>query len=114
MTEILPFPKNKIVREIIPDCEDLLRIREKNKKKFADTLTEDISEELLGTMAELGIDIESKHFVKDFHLLVGILAATIYRSLDMEHDLHQFIDESVTVVNVIMDDDKIDVKVDLE
>jgi len=97
---ILEFPKSKIVREHIPENEELLRIKEKNKMKFADSMVEDLSQEILYMLSDVGIDTEGKDFVKDFHFFVGTLYSMIYRSLELEHDMHQFVDEHVRLVAV--------------
>jgi hypothetical protein len=99
MTEpnIVQFPKDKIVREALPDIEELNRVREKSIKNFADTVIEDMSSNILFELGNYGIDIESETFIKDFHFLVATMAATIYRTLSVDHPLHRFMDENVVL-----------------
>jgi hypothetical protein len=97
---ILEFPKHKIVREHVPEAQEILRVKEKNKKKFADVLVEDLTQEILYMLSDVGIDTERDDFTKDFHFFVGTLYSLVYRSLDMEHDLHKFIDEHVKLIPI--------------
>jgi hypothetical protein len=95
---ILPFPRSKIVREILPESEELKRLKAKNTRNFADALVQDLSEEILVALSEVGLDTDGENFNKDFHFFVGTLHSMVYRSLDMEHDLHQFVDEKVRII----------------
>ena len=102
---ILPFPRSKIVREILPESEELKRLKAKNTRNFADALVQDLSEEILVALSEVGLDTDGENFNKDFHFFVGTLHSMVYRSLDMEHDLHKFVDERVKIVKTMSDDD---------
>lgn len=94
---IVEFPKHKIVRDNVNN-EELNKMKEKSLTNFADSLTQEITENMLMDFDNSGINIETETFIKDFHFLVGILTATIYRSMDLEHDLQEFIDERVRIV----------------
>ena len=50
-------------------------------------------------MATNGMDTQNEKFVKDFGFLMSILAATIYRVLDLEHPFHSYIDKNVILGN---------------
>ena len=102
MTEpnVVQFPKSKIVRETLPDIEELNRVKEKGIRNFADTLVADISANILGDLDNYGIDIDNDAFLKDFHFFVATLCATVYRTLDVDHPLHRFMDESVVIVSM--------------
>jgi hypothetical protein len=99
MTEpnIVQFPRDKIVREAIPDIEELNKVKEKSIMNFADSVVEDMSSNVLFELGNYGIDIESEAFMKDFHFLVAVFAATIYRTLSVDHPLHSFMDKNVVV-----------------
>lgn len=99
MTEdnIVQFPKHKIVRDNVNN-EELNKMKEKSLTNFADSLTQEITENMLMDFDNSGINIETETFTKDFHFLVGILTATVYRSMDLKHDLQEFIDERVRIV----------------
>lgn len=100
MTEpnVVQFPKNKIVRETLPNIEELNRVKEKGIRNFADTLVADVSANILGDLDNYGIDVDNDEFVKDFHFFVATLCATVYRTLGVDHPLHKFMDESVVIV----------------
>lgn len=102
---IVQFPRDKIVREALPDIEELNRAKEKGIKNFANTVIEDMSSNILFELSNYGIDTESDEFIKDFHFLVATMAATIYRSLSVDHPLHKFMDENVVLT---IADDTID------
>jgi hypothetical protein len=94
---IVQFPKDKIVRETLPDIEELNRVKEKSIKNFADTIIEDMSSNILFELGNYGIDTETEEFMKDFHFLVATMAATIYRTLSVDHPLHKFMEENVVI-----------------
>lgn len=94
---IVQFPRNKIVRDPSLNTEELNKIKEKSLINFADSLTQEITENILVDFDNSGIDIETETFTKDFHFLVGVLTATIYRTMDIEHELHDFIDQRVKI-----------------
>jgi len=102
MTEpnIVQFPKDKIVREALPDIEELNKVKEKSIKNFADTITEDMSSNILFELDNYGIDTQTEDFMKDFHFLVATMAATIYRTLSVEHPLHKFMSDNVVITLV--------------
>jgi hypothetical protein len=96
---ILEFPKHKIVREApSPIIEELERLKEKGIQNFADGLTQEISSGILSDLSNYGIDIDSQPFIKDYMFLLSILSSTIYRSLDVEHPLHKFIDANISLM----------------
>ena len=101
MTEdanILQFPKSKIYRERMPDIEEINKLKEKGMQNFADTLVNDISDNILHDLSSYGIDIEDDVFIKDFYFTTMILSAAIYRSLKVEHPMHSYIDTHVQVI----------------
>lgn len=98
MNKVLEFPKNKIIRENVPDVEEIKQAKAKSVVKFADTLIEEMSESILNDFDNYGIDTERESFGKDFHFFVEVLSATVYRTLNLEHPLHSFLDENVEVV----------------
>lgn len=101
MTEsnnVVEFPKHKIVRDNSIDAEAVAKKKQKGLEAFADNLTQEITENMLMDFDNSGINIESDTFTKDFHFLVGILTATIYRTMDLKHDLQDFIDDRVRIV----------------
>lgn len=94
---IVEFPKSKIIRDGSLNSDTINKLKEKSTLNFADALTQDITEALLQELDNYGIDVESPNFTKDFYFLVSILSAMIYRSLNLEHDFHNFLDTYVKV-----------------
>lgn len=97
---ILEFPKHKIVRDRVPESEEVIKFQAKKKRRFADTLVEDLSEEILYMLSDIGINTEKEDFTKDFHFFVNSLSSMVYRSLEIEHGMHEFVDNHVNVVQV--------------
>ena len=52
----------------------------------------------MNTLDNYGIDDEGKNFEKDFSFAIETLRGAIYRSLTINHHLHDFIDSNVTVI----------------
>lgn len=97
---ILQFPKNAIVRDQSSHRnEQLEALKAKSIANYADALISDITEEVIYALDSSGIDVETLNFQKDFIFFQSILSATIYRSLNLKHDLQSFIDESVSIVD---------------
>ena len=100
MTEeanILQFPKHKIVRERLPDIEEINKLKEKGLQKFADAVSGEVAEHILEHLDSYGIDVENDVFIKDFYFTITILTASIYRSLNIEHPMHSYIDSRVCI-----------------
>jgi hypothetical protein len=98
MTNVFEFPKSKIVREVQPPIEEIEAAKEKGRQNFADGILVDFIEGTLSLLENYGIDTEGPEFEKDFAFTVEAIKSTIYRSLSLNHHLHDFIEKSVTVV----------------
>lgn len=96
---ILQFPRSKIVREQLPNIEELEKLKEKGMQNFADALVEDISDNILNELNGCGIDIEDDSFIKDYYFVTMIMSAAIYRSLKIEHPMHDYIDTHIKVIH---------------
>jgi len=96
--KIVQFPKHKIVREAPVDIELLEKTKEKGIQNFADSVVDDIVGYVIGDLENYGIDVESDQFIKDFSLTADTLRATIYRTFQLKHKVHDFIDNNVTLV----------------
>ena len=97
---IVEFPKSKIVRDGALNSETINRLKEKSTQNFADDLVQEVTTSLLTELDNYGLDIESDQFTKDFIFMVSILSAIVYRSLELEHDFHNFLDSYVQVNEV--------------
>lgn len=98
MTNVFKFPEHKIVREISPQIEEVERAKEKGKQNYAEEIIVDLAENLLGALDSYGLDQDSKHFDKDFSFAMEAFRALIYRTLSLDHHLHNFIDTSVSLL----------------
>lgn len=107
---VVEFPRHKIVRENTVDAEVERKRKEKSLISYANSLVEEITENLLMDFDNSGVDVDTDTFAKDFHFLAGIITATVYRSMEIKHDLHQFIDERVRIVK----EDAFDILKDLD
>jgi hypothetical protein len=94
--KVIEFPKNKVVREL---PEEIHKARQqKADQKFADSVVDELSGFLLTELDNYNIPVENKQFAKDMVLVVDALRAAVYRSLDLEHHLHIFIDDNVKIL----------------
>lgn len=101
MNEVIAFPKNKIVRENPPDIDILEKIKEKSVKRFADDVVELIATNCYEEIETLGLDVDNEKFGRDFSVLVEILRATVYRNLELDHNLHEFMDNNVEITPMV-------------
>lgn len=100
MTQILEFPRNKIVREVPIDNERLEKAKKQSTKNFAEALVANIGENVLIDLEQgAGLEVSAKNeeFTRDFFFALDVLRATIYRQLELEHHLHDYIDQHVKV-----------------
>jgi transcriptional regulator NrdR family protein len=95
---IVEFPRNRIVREFA-GSEFLEQVKEKSKQNFAESISDDLVTYLLTEMENIGIDTSTDKFLKDFSMTVDSLRAAVYRSFDVPHHLHDFIDKNVKMIN---------------
>lgn len=98
MTNVFKFPEHKIVREVPPQIEEIERAKEKGKQNYAEEIIVDLAENLLGALDSYGLDQDSKHFDKDFSFAMEAFRALIYRTLSINHHLHDFIETSVSLL----------------
>lgn len=97
-TNIVQFPKSAIVRDTSAlTSQKLQEVKKQGEQNFADSLVSDVSEDIHMALGSCGIDTESREFLKDFMLLHGILSALVYRTLGLDHRLHEFLDTTVEI-----------------
>jgi hypothetical protein len=112
MTKVVDFPKHKIVREAPVNNEVVEAAKEKGLLNFSDSIVDDLLQGMIETLENYGVDVESKTFMKDFSLTADSLRASIYRQFGLDHNLHNFIDSNVKMMNrttgelIIEDDDE--------
>ena len=98
MTKVVEFPKSKIVREINNEAS-IVKAKLKSRVKYADDIVEGLVDMIIEDLEQQGVDIDDEFFMKDFSMTVDAMRATIYRQFDLDHPLHKFIDENVTVID---------------
>lgn len=100
MTNVFKFPEHKIVREVPVPIEEVEKAKEKGRQNYADGVVGEICLNLYAELENYGVDSNSEEFNKDFLFLSDVLKAIVYRSMSLEHSLHKFIDENVTIKTV--------------
>jgi hypothetical protein len=95
---VFKFPEHKIVREVPPQIEEIEKAKEKGKQNYAEDIINDFAESMLGALDSYGIDQDGKNFDKDLSFAVEAIRAMIYRSLGLDHHLHDFVDTHVSVL----------------
>ena len=98
MTNVFKFPEHKIVREVPVNIEEIEKAKEKGKQNYAEDIVIDFAENILAVLDSYGIDQDSKHFGKDLSFTVETIRALIYRSLGLDHHLHDFVDSHVSII----------------
>ena len=94
--KVIEFPKHKVIREVPEQLQE--RDRRANQK-YADTITDDLTSMLITELDNFMVDVQDKKFTRDLVLVVDALKAAIYRSLGLEHHLHDFIDKNVKLID---------------
>lgn len=108
MTNVFEFPKDKIVRELQPNIEEIEKVKEKGKQNYADGMAEEIAANLLIELENFGVDTTIKEFNKDFAFLHDVIKCIIYRNMNLKHGLQSFIDENVQIVELNVANDTIE------
>lgn len=98
---IVQFPKDKIVREGI-NVEEVKKAQEKSLRNYADSVTDELSNALFMEIDNQGLDKENEKFHRDLNFALSVINAAVYRSLNIRHDLHHFLDEYVKTVDMII------------
>jgi hypothetical protein len=98
MTNVFSFPKDKIVREVPINIEEVEKVKEKGKQNYADGMSEEIAASLLVELENFGVDTARTDFNKDFVFLADVIKCLIYRNMDLSHGLQTFIDENVIIM----------------
>lgn len=96
--KVIEFPKHKVVRDV-PE-EQIKAACQKRDQKFADSIVDDLAGQIATELDNFSVDVTSTSFAKDFALVVDSLRASVYRQLGIDHHLHPFIDENVTLLDM--------------
>lgn len=81
----------------LPD-KDVIALRQ--KVKFADELSECLMVQMIHTMEENGVDVKNKEFIRDLAMVILMVEGSIYRDMDMEHEIHKFTEKYVDVEEI--------------
>lgn len=106
---VFQFPKDKIIREVPPNLEEIEKHRERGRQNYADDIVGDIIENLIALLDSYGVDQDGKNFERDFTFAIDTLRSMIYRAMNVDHTLQEFVDNHVSIVkkdesgNVIID-----------
>lgn len=99
MSNIVEFPKTRVVREVL-SSDEIEKAKERQTRKFADDIVNGIGEVLYQDIESSGVNTDGKDFDNDFSFLMETLRATVYRGLSLPHHFHKFIDENISIVKV--------------
>lgn len=97
-SQILEFPKSKIVRENLPENERVIQAKERSLNSFAAELSDDLAAQVYDELDNMGLDVDSEQFQKDYGFCVEALRASIYRAVGLDHRMHHFLDNNVRVI----------------
>jgi hypothetical protein len=95
MKNIVEFPKGKIVREIPLNNELIELAKEKSLQRLADSMIDGLIDVVMQEFENYGVEAETK----DLSLAFDALRASVYRHFEIDHPLHEFIDQNVRIVN---------------
>ncbi len=99
--KVIEFPKHKVVRDV--PAEVHLARQAKADQKFADAVVDELTGIMITELDNFSVEVASKEFSKDFILVIDALKAAVYRSIGLDHHLHDFIDKNVTLITDGMD-----------
>ena len=95
---VFKFPEHKIVRDVPINIDEVEKAKEKGKQNYAEDIVMDFAENMLSALDSYGLDQDSKNFDRDFSFAMEAVRSLIYRTLSIEHHLHDFVDTHVSVL----------------
>ena len=78
---------------------------------FADHLTEGLVVNLIHNLSENGVSTKEEGFIRDMGFLIELVKSTIYRDMDLEHPMQDFVDLFVTTTK---EDGQLVTRIDIE
>lgn len=96
-TNILFFPENKIVRGRPINKEQFNEEIIEHKIKYVDYILSKNMSSLFTKLGLEGINTETEQFYKDYSFTVETLRAALYRTMEMEHPIQDFVDENFQI-----------------
>ena len=89
---IIKFPKRfKGKRKVVKPDENLLRLNE--DISFADQLTEALIVQLVHSLNDNGLKVNDPTFIKDLSFVIESIKSSIYRDLDINHEMQPLVDK---------------------
>lgn len=95
---VIKFPKENPRINAQETLSDVQKKIDKAKEKYVNSLVDHHCSQLLAGISLSGIEIETDEFMKDFAFTVETVRSSMYRSMGIEHPLHEQIDEAIDVV----------------
>jgi hypothetical protein len=78
-------------RKVVKPDENLLRLNE--DISFADQLTEALIVQLVHSLNDNGLKVNDPTFVKDLSFVIESIKSSIYRDLDIKHEMQPLVDK---------------------
>jgi len=107
MTEIIGFPKSRIVRENMNE-DYIKKAKETGLQNFCEAILHDLTEGIIYELENYGIDTSSEKFIEDFSFAIEALRASVYRVVKIDHTLHEFLDNNVKLKSSMNASDDVD------
>jgi hypothetical protein len=100
MTNIIKFPSThiKASQQDFSSEEKEASLQREKIIKIEEAL-EFVSTESIGMVYRMGFDITREDYVKDVTLIVDSLRSLMYRTMNMEHPIHVFVDKNYKMVD---------------
>jgi hypothetical protein len=94
--QVIIFPKSKIVRMPVEPNTEVQK--EKSKRRNADNIISELCNDIVNELGDTyDVDITEMSFQKDFSYAIEVLRAAIYRTANLPHPFHEYIDNYVQV-----------------
>lgn len=100
MTNVIIFPKNKLktppqtVEELNESLEAINTEIVNVRKDYIEELLDDTMQDIFANFASEGFDLCSEDCIKSTSMLIETLRAAVYRSVNIEHPLHEVADRT--------------------
>ena len=107
--KVIQFPKKGKQH---PDIKiDNFAMELQEQIMFADHLTEGLVVNLIHNLSENGVSTKEEGFIRDMGFLIELVKSTIYRDMDLEHPMQDFVDLFVTTTK---EDGQLVTRIDIE
>ena len=104
-TNLLMFPRERIVRKIEKGLED---IEANARENYINQVVDHYAEYLVRQFALHGVDLQSNGFDKHYALTIEFLRASICKSFGIDHPLHEPMGELIEQIEQSIEDSGLD------